>query len=313
MKDIIILSAFIIDVIFGDPELIFPHPIVAIGSLINKLENIFFKTEKFFSLKISGFIFVLSVIALSLVFLKLILFVFSFFNIYLNFLFISILVSFGISLRSLHFETKKVVDNLKKGDIDSARTELSMLVSRDTRELEERDIIRSVIETVAENITDGIIAPLFYYGVAGIYGMFFYKTVNTLDSMIGYKNDKYCNFGMFAAKLDDVINFIPARIAGFLVVVSAFVLRYDFKQSFSIILRDRKNIDSPNSGWTEAAVAGALNIRLGGPTPYFGVWHDKPYIGDEKRNLTYKHIEETYLILYTVSVIFMVILLCVLK
>ena len=311
MNEIIILSVFIIDFIFGDPKLIFPHPIELIGKLIYKTESFFFAID--LNKKLSGFLFTFFIVAVVFLVIRLMLSVFSLCNVYLDFLLTVLLGSFTLSLRSLHVETEKVFAALKKGNITEARKELSMLVSRDTEQLEETDILRSVIETVAENITDGIISPLFYLALFGIPGAFVYKAINTLDSMIGYKNEKYLRFGWFAAKVDDILNFIPARIAGLLIVISSFFLMYDFKNSFRIMLRDRKNTDSPNSAWTEAAVAGALNIRLGGATPYFGVWYDKPFIGDNIVSLSYNHIEKTYKILYLTSFLFLFVLLLFLK
>ena len=306
MNELLLISAFLLDIIFGDPELIFPHPIVLIGKTIDKLENFFiaFRNKRF-----SGMIFTLIVILITFFSVKIILSLITFFNHYIAFLLSAILGSFTISLRSLHLETKKVYNHIKNNDIILARKELQYLVSRDTNELEEKDIVRSVVETVSENLTDGVIAPLFYFAIGGIPLAFVYKAVNTLDSMIGYKNEKYCDFGWFAAKIDDVLNFIPARITGILVVVSSFILQYNWKNAFRIMLRDRKNLDSPNSGWSEAAVAGALNVRLGGPTPYFGVWHDKPYIGDDIEELSLHHILKSYKILYLTSILFVVILI----
>jgi adenosylcobinamide-phosphate synthase len=311
LNETIFLSAFIIDFIFGDPKLLFSHPIAIIGKIIYKLEPMFLSVKK--NRKIAGCFFSIAILGFVIISVNILLLVFSFFNDYIAFILTAILASFAVSMRSLHVETEKVLDCLKKNNLAGARKELAMLVSRDTNELEERDIIRSVVETVAENITDGVIAPLFYMALFGVTGAYFYKTVNTLDSMIGYKNEKYLEFGWFAAKFDDVLNFIPARITGALIVIVSFFIRADFKNSLKIMLRDRKNIDSPNSGWPEAAVAGALGIQLGGPTPYFGVWYDKPFIGDDIEPLTYKHIEKTYVILYAVSILFTGILICFMK
>ena len=304
MNSMILLSAFIIDIIFGDPTLLFPHPVALIGKLIEKTEKIFYSNDKQ-----SGIIFTIFILITVYVALTILLKIFAVFNIYLNFLLCSVLLSFAISLKSLHFETLKVFNHLKNHDLISARKELSYLVSRDTGELEERDIIRSVIETIAENLTDGIIAPIFYFAIGGIKLAFLYKTINTLDSMIGYKNEKYLNFGYFAAKLDDILNYIPARIAGFLTVICSFFLNMDYRNSLKIILRDKNNTDSPNSGWTEAAFAGALKVQLGGPTPYFGIWYDKPFIGDEIEQLNLKHIKKSYYLLYAVSILFLILTL----
>ncbi len=305
--EVLLLAGFILDLIFGDPPLIFPHPIVIIGKLIEKTEKIFYEDNRF-----NGVLFVIFILIVVYISVEILLKIFNIFNHELSFLFKAILLSFCFSLRSLHFETMKVFNELKNGNIIEARKKLSYLVSRDTNELEEKDIIRSVIETISENLTDGIIAPMFYFTIGGIKLTIIYKTVNTLDSMIGYKNEKYRKFGFFAAKLDDIFNFIPARIAGFLVVISAFILRMDCKNSLKIMLRDKNNTDSPNSGWTEAAFAGALKVQLGGPTPYFGIWYDKPFIGDEIEPLSLKHIKKSYYLLYLCSTIFLILTLFIL-
>ncbi len=303
-NEILLLASFILDLIFGDPPLLFPHPIALIGKLIEKTESIFYEDNK-----LNGIIFVIFNVIVVYVSIEVLLKIFFLLNVYINFLLSSILLSFTISLKSLHFETLKVYNALKNNNLNLARKELSLLVSRDTNELEEKDIIRSVIETISENFTDGIVAPIFYFAIGGLKLAFIYKVINTLDSMIGYKNERYINFGYFTAKLDDILNFIPARIAGFLTVISAFLLRYDFKNSFRIMLRDKNNTDSPNSGWTESAYAGALKVQLGGPTPYFGVWYDKPFIGDEIENLSLKHIKKSYYLLYLSSILFLILTL----
>jgi adenosylcobinamide-phosphate synthase len=181
--------------------------------------------------------------------------------------------------------------------LDPARKAIARIVGRETRELDEAGISRACIETVAENMVDGITAPLFWAVVASfasplvgmepigcsVVGAFLYKSVNTMDSMIGYKNDTYLKFGMVAARLDDVVNFIPARISGLCVIVAAFFLKLDYKKAAQVFFRDRLNHSSPNAGHTEAAAAGALGLRLGGPSTYFGKVVEKPYMGDGER------------------------------
>jgi len=302
--EFLILGAFIIDVIFGDPPLIFPHPIRLIGLLIEKTEGIFYNNKR-----VDGIIFTLFVIVSVFLGISLLIKIISFTPDPLKYLLLAILGSFTLSLRSLHIETERIYNFLEKNDIYSARKFLSYLVSRDTNELEYRDIVRSVIETISENLVDGVISPLFYFAIGGIKLAFLYKAVNTLDSMIGYRNDRYREFGYFSAKLDDILNFIPARIAGFLVIISAFLLRYDYKNCLKIMLRDHDKTDSPNSGWSEAAFAGALNIQLGGPTPYFGIWYDKPTIGDEIEKLDLIHVKKSFNLLYLTSIIFLIIIL----
>ena len=180
------------------------------------------------------------------------------FNIYFGIILEGILIYFCISSKGLVVEGYKVIKFLLKDDLDGARKQLSFIVGRDTASLNKEGIIKAVVETIAENMADGIIAPLFYAGIFGAPLAFAYKAVNTLDSMFGYKNDKYIDFGYFPAKLDDVFNYIPARITGILIVISSVILRYDYKNSFKIYKRDRYNHTSPNSAHPEAAIAGAL-------------------------------------------------------
>ncbi|MBN1469041.1 MAG: cobalamin biosynthesis protein CobD [Fusobacteriaceae bacterium] len=282
-----IVIAYFLDLIFGDPYSI-PHPIVFIGKLIKKLENFYY--SKKINKKISGFLMNLSVL----------------FIVYLIFYFVNKIQVLEIyflytilASKSLVKETKKVYLALKNNDIKKARLMLSYLVSRNTEDLEEKDIIKGTVETCSENITDGIIAPLFYMFIGGLPLAMTYKAINTLDSMVGYKNEKYKDFGFFSAKLDDVANFIPSRLSGLLFIpISCIFLGYDFKNSIKIFFRDRKNHSSPNSAHTESAVAGALNIQLGGPTKYFGVVEEKKYIGDKKNELTIKNIRDNHKIIY---------------
>ncbi len=282
-----IVIAYFLDLIFGDPYCI-PHPIVFIGKLIKKLENFYYKIK--INKKISGFLMNLSVLFI----------VYSIFYFINKIQVLEIYFLYTIlASKSLVKETKKVYLALKNNDIKKARLMLSYLVSRNTEDLEEKDIIKGTVETCSENITDGIIAPLFYMFIGGLPLAMTYKAINTMDSMVGYKNEKYKDFGFFSAKLDDVANFIPARLSGLLFIpISCIFLGYDFKNSLKIFFRDRKNHSSPNSAHTESAVAGALNIQLGGPTKYFGVVEEKKYIGDKKNELTIKNIRDNHRIIY---------------
>lgn len=193
-----------------------------------------------------------------------------------------------LAAKNLYQESEKVRRALEEKEKEKARIYVSRIVGRDTESLDEAGIIRAAVETVAENTSDGVIAPLLFFAVFGISGGFFYKAVNTMDSMIGYQNERYQFFGQAAAKLDDLCNFLPARITGCLIAASAWILgridsAFDGKSSWEIFCRDRKNHASPNSAHGEAACAGALHIRLGGDAWYFGTLHRKPVIGDDKR------------------------------
>ena len=185
------------------------------------------------------------------------------------------------AMRSLKEASLQVYDALKSGDLQEARKKLSWIVGRDTAELTDEEVAKAAVETVAENTSDGVIAPLFFMFIGGAPLAFLYKAINTMDSMVGYKNDKYLYFGRCAAKLDDVANFIPARISGLLMVAAAYFLNMDASGSWRIFKRDRHHHLSPNSAMTESAAAGALGIKLGGGHFYFGKWVPKDTIGDE--------------------------------
>ncbi len=185
--------------------------------------------------------------------------------------------------RCLMTEAKKVVTCLEKEGLSAGRRQVGMLVGRDTDSLTEPQVVKAAVETVAENTSDGVVAPLFWMALFGAAGGLFYKAVNTMDSMVGYKNEKYLNFGRRAAKLDDAVNYIPARLSALGMIGAAFLLKLDGKNAWRIWRRDRRNHASPNSAQCEAAMAGALGLRLCGPAIYFGTRYDKPYIGDDTR------------------------------
>jgi adenosylcobinamide-phosphate synthase len=219
---------------------------------------------------------------------------------------------------------RAVLKKLDEGDIAAARKELSLIVGRDTQSLDEPEIVRAVVETVAENASDGVIAPLLYLAIGGPALALAYKAVNTLDSMIGYKNARYLHFGWAAARLDDIVNFIPARITAILICLSAVITRWftplvsavifffrthselrtvnsELFIPWRIMMRDRNNHTSPNSGYPEAAMAGALGIRLGGPSTYAGQLSLKPFIGEADCPIAKKHIEKSVQLLYSAT------------
>lgn len=197
----------------------------------------------------------------------------------------------------------KVYDRLKNGTIEEARYAVSMIVGRDTSELTEEGVTKAAVETVAENSSDGVIAPMLYMALGGAPLMFLYKGINTMDSMLGYKNDRYLYFGRCAAKLDDLANYIPARISGWLMVAAAFLTGMDGKNAAKIYKRDRRNHASPNSAQTEAAVAGALRVQLAGNAYYFGKLYEKPTIGDKLREVEPEDIRRANRLLYGASVL----------
>ncbi len=215
----------------------------------------------------------------------------------------SIMIYFCISTKALKVEGLKVVKYVIQDDIEGARKQLSYIVGRDTKNLDKEAILKAVVETVAENMSDGVIAPLFYVGIGGAPLAFLYKAVNTMDSMFGYKNDKYIEFGYFPAKLDDVFNYIPARLSGYFIFMASFSLGLDYKNSFKIYKRDKNNHSSPNSAHPEAAVAGALNVQLGGANYYFGKLVEKPTIGDDIEKIDIDKVNKTNNILYCSAIL----------
>jgi adenosylcobinamide-phosphate synthase len=190
-----------------------------------------------------------------------------------------------LAFKSLKTESMKVYHPLMKGNLAEARMYLSYIVGRDTQDLDAKGIMKAAVETVAENTTDGVVAPLIFMAVGGAPLAFLYKAINTMDSMIGYKNDKYFYFGKFAARIDDAANFIPARIAAMAMIIVSYFLRLDTRNAIKIYIRDRKKHKSPNSAQTESVCAGALDIQLGGDARYFGKPAKKPTIGDDTREI----------------------------
>ena len=301
-----ILLGFILDTIIGDPYKL-PHPIRWIGSFISILEKLCRKIAKSNTmLMILGAILVFIVVFVSggitLLVLKL-----ASFNKYAYLIVSSVICYYMLAGKSLKTESMKVYKAFENNDTEGARKAVSMIVGRDTQSLTKEGIIKAAVETVAENSSDGVVAPLIYMLIFGPVGGVVYKAVNTMDSMIGYVEEKYFYIGKFAAKLDDVLNYIPARISGILVIISAFILRYDYKNAFMIFKRDRRKHASPNSAQTESAMAGALGVQLAGDATYFGVVHKKPYIGDKKREIENEDIKRANDIMYTMTIICLVV------
>lgn len=307
MLNIVILVASVfLDFTLGDPPN-WPHPIKFIGKLIKKYEKIV-RSIKWLNLKIGGFVLtaltIITVLFLSSLILHMAELVHPFFRIALEIYFVYSL----LAARCLEIETMKVYKALKSNDISNGRRLLSYLVGRDTSQLNYEDIIRGAVETVAENTIDGVLAPLFYLGI-GFYfnvpvqAILLYKTINTLDSMVGYIQEPYTKIGFASAKLDDIANFIPARIGSVLMILAGKVLGYKGKKGIQILIRDRRNHKSPNCGYPESAVAGLLEIQLGGTNIYFGERVYKPTIGDAHKKLDSVHIKDTIKIMYGAEII----------
>lgn len=292
---------FILDLLIGDPDNPV-HPVRIIGKMCSSLESIFRKLLKN-NLKTAGFIVWLLTVAITFFITYMLVYMCNKANIYLGIIAQGILIYFCISSKGLIVEGFKVINYLIKDDVEKARHQLSYIVGRDTKSLDKEGIIRAVIETIAENMSDGVIAPLFYAGIFGAPFAMAYKAVNTMDSMFGYKNDKYMEFGYFPAKLDDIFNYIPARLTGVLIVISSFLLKYNYINSYKIYKRDRYNHTSPNSAHPEAAMAGALDIQLGGSNYYFGKLVVKPTIGDKIKEIEIGDVNRTAKVLYLSSFI----------
>ena len=296
--------AFLLDIMIGDPRW-FPHPVRMIGVCIEYCEKVL---RRLIPSKQVGGIFLTFIIVIGtyLVTYQLLIF---FYEIRwsLGILVSIIIIFFSLSTRDLLRETGNVLKALKSGNLKTARKNLSRIVGRDTQNLSEEQIATGCIETSAENIVDGIIAPLFYAFIGGPALAMAYKSINTLDSMVGYKNDKYIDFGRASAKLDDVANYIPARIAAVVLPIASYLCGANYSNSVKILKRDGRKHPSPNSGIPEAAIAGALGIRLGGPSVYNDVRSDKPFIGDPQRNVSFHDISSTSKIVVVSAIISVVI------
>ncbi|EKY4025724.1 TPA: cobalamin biosynthesis protein [Listeria innocua] len=294
--------SFILDFILGDPYS-WPHPIKAIGNFIqlltNALRKIFHGKSLYFA---GGLLFILTVGMTGIV---------SWLILYISakiafWLYVALFIYLGyttLAMTCLAKEARKIQRTLADGDLEAARVQVGMIVGRDTDKLTAEQISKATIETVAENTADGVIAPLFYLFIGGPVLALMYKAVNTLDSMVGYKNEKYRAIGFVSAKMDDLANFIPARLSWFFLVIASFILKYDGRTAWRIGLRDRKNHTSPNCAYPEGAVAGALGITLGGTHEYFGETVVKPTIGSGTKAVTQKEISQTIHLLYTASII----------
>lgn len=303
-----VVFGFALDYFFGDPVK-FPHIVVGIGKLIDffekKLRDKFEKTPE--GEKRAGLVLVILVLLFSTLPVFCVSFLLSKLNIILRLAFDSLICWQCLAARSLSDAGVSIYDELLKGDIIAARNAVSMVVGRDTSQLDEAGVTRAAVETIAENTSDGVIAPLLFMLIGGPVLGVFYKAINTMDSMIGYKNERYLYFGRAAAKLDDLANFIPARIAGLLMVPGAFLSRLDWKNAWRIFKRDRKNHTSPNSAHTEAAAAGALGVQLGGDNYYFGELVHKPTIGDSLWPIEPSDIIATISLMYRTSTLCLVL------
>ena len=303
-----VLLGFLIDCAIGDPYWL-PHPVVLIGKLISLFEKvlrrIFRKTDR--GELAAGTVMAILVPILSAGVSFGILFGLFKLSPWAYFAMSAIMCWQCFAARCLAKEANKVVKALETDGLKAGRKQIAMLVGRDTETLSEEQVLKATVETVAENASDGVIAPMFYMILFGAVGGFFYKAINTMDSMVGYKNDRYLFFGRAAAKLDDAANFIPARLSALAMIVTAPICRLDGTNAFRIWKRDRRKHASPNSAQTESVAAGALHIELAGPASYFGKRVEKPTLGDNDRPIERKDVRRVNALMYGASILLLIL------
>ena len=301
------IAGFVLDLLIGDPHFI-PHPVRLIGSLISFLDKRlncdarYNSSEKKLNLTkykrgvLLAFTVIFATFAVSVIILVAAYSI----NLYAGVIVEAVMTWQILATKCLRVESMRVYDALRTDGVEAGRRAVSMIVGRDTSVLDEAGVTRAAVETVAENTSDGVIAPMLYTAIGGPVLGFVYKAVNTMDSMLGYKNDKYMYFGRFAARLDDVVNFIPARISAYLMIGAAFIggRQFDGKNAYRIFKRDRFNHASPNSAQTESVCAGALRVQLAGDAVYFGKLVKKKYIGDRLREIEYEDIKRANRLMY---------------
>lgn len=301
------IAGFVLDLLIGDPHFI-PHPVRLIGSLISFCDkrlncdagyNISEKKLNLTKYKrgmLLDFTVIFATFAMSVI---IIVAAYSI-NLYAGVIAEAVMTWQILATKCLRVESMRVYDALRTDGVDAGRRAVSMIVGRDTSVLDAAGVTRAAVETIAENTSDGVIAPMLYTAIGGPVLGFVYKAVNTMDSMLGYKNDKYMYFGRFAARLDDVVNFIPARISAYLMIAAAFIggRQFDGKNAYRIFKRDRFNHASPNSAQTESVCAGALRVQLAGDAVYFGKLVKKKYIGDGLREIEYEDIKRANRLMY---------------
>ena len=301
------IAGFVLDLLIGDPHFI-PHPVRLIGSFISFLDkrlncddgyNISEKKLNLIKYK-RGMLLAFTVIFATFAISVIIIVAAYSINLYAGVIAEAVMTWQILATKCLRVEGMRVYDALRTDGIDAGRRAVSMIVGRDTSVLDAAGVTRAAVETIAENTSDGVIAPMLYTAIGGPVLGFVYKAVNTMDSMLGYKNDKYMYFGRFAAKLDDVVNFIPARISAYLMIAAAFIggRQFDGRNAYRIFKRDRFNHASPNSAQTESVCAGALRVQLAGDAVYFGKLVKKKYIGDGLREIEYEDIKRANRLMY---------------
>jgi len=303
-----VLLGFLVDCLIGDPAWLL-HPVVLIGKGISfsekTLRRLFPKTDR--GAFRAGLVMAVFVPVLSAGAAFLLLFAAWKLSPWAYFALSTIMCWQCFAAKCLMTEAKKVVKKLETEGLEAGRKQVGMLVGRDTDSLSEEQVLKAAVETVAENASDGVIAPMLFMLLFGAVGGFFYKAINTMDSMVGYKNDRYRYFGRAAAKLDDAANFLPARISALAMIAAAPLVKLDGKNAFRIWKRDRRKHASPNSAQTESVAAGALHLRLNGPASYFGKRVNKPYLGDDDRPIERKDVPKTCALMYGASVLVLLV------
>ena len=299
-----LIAGFLLDLLLGDPEWLY-HPVRLIGKFISFMEKRL--RVRGGNLRRSAVLLTASTVLLTMVCTALILWLLQLAGRIPLFIGLALMNWMGISVRCMAKEAINVRKALDKG-IEPARKQVSRIVGRDTQNLDEEEIVKAAVETVAENTTDGVISPLLFALLGGPVLLWGYKAVTTLDSMVGYMDEKYRDIGWSSARLDDVLNYIPARLTSVLMILAAFLTGADGKNAWQIVLRDHANHKSPNCAWSEAAAAGALHIRLGGTHEYFGKPVEKPTIGDDDRPAEKEDIRRANRILYVTSALMAVII-----
>jgi len=309
-----LLSAYLLDLAAGDPQWL-PHPVRWIGRLVAWTEKSFYPESSSSPLlmRASGFALWTVVIAVVICAARVFIALSGSISAVFGDLVLIWLAYSTLATRSLHKESSRVTRALEAGDLPLARTRLSYIVSRETSQLDRGAILRAVVETVSENISDAIVAPLFYMAIFGPVGALAYKAINTMDSMLGYKNERYRYFGSFAARADDVANWVPARISGWLMVGASALIGGNWRAAASVMMRDAPKMASPNAGYPEAAAAGALGIQLGGTNYYFGQPVQKPLLGDPINNITLETCTRMIRLMYLSSGMAFLMGVCVLE
>ncbi|NRS18080.1 cobalamin biosynthesis protein CobD [Brevibacillus sp. HB1.4B] len=299
----ILCAAYLIDRVVGDPRSL-PHPVIIMGWWITRLERVIRSLVKEEShLKLAGVLFPLVIVGGSYAVVWLLLWGVTFIHPVFAWILGAWLISTTIATKGLADAGMEIARHLVAGDMEAARRSLSMVVGRDTERLDEPEVCRGAVETVAENIVDAIVSPLIFAAIGGAPLAMAYRAANTLDSMVGYKNEKYRNLGWASARFDDVLNYIPARLTALLLVAASWLQRLDWKQCWAMIRRDAHLHPSPNSGLPEAGVAGALGVQLGGLNYYQGVASNRAKMGDAKRPLQASDIVATIRLMYLVSLL----------